>query len=120
MVIFEIIGEVVTQIFLESIVCIPGKIRRWIAGKDARFNGYSTEQKRFINFAVANKFLLTWEADIEHLRYRRAEGLETMNEKITVTDFRFKTIDERTIILPPMSISFTHSTSWYNASQSTR
>lgn len=49
---------------------------------------------------------MTWETDIEHLKYRIADGLETMNEKITVTDFRFKTTDERTIIQPPMSISF--------------
>lgn len=56
MVIFEIIGEIVTQLFLESIVYIPGKIRRWITGRDARLNGFSTERKRFINFAVADKF----------------------------------------------------------------
>jgi hypothetical protein len=107
MVIFEFIGEVVGQIFVETIFySIPVRIYEWITGKDTGLNGYRTEQKKYIKFSVAKKFLLTWETDIEHLKYKMTDGLETMNEKLQVTDFKFSTIDHRTIIQPPTSISF--------------
>lgn len=49
---------------------------------------------------------MTWETEIEHLKYKLLDGLETMNEKLHVTDFEFTTIDNRTVIQPPTSISF--------------
>jgi hypothetical protein len=106
-VIFEFIGEIVGQIFVETIFySIPVRIYEWITGKDTGLNGYRAEQKKYIKFSVAKKFLLTWETDIEHLKYKMTDGLETMNEKLKVTDFQFKTLDQKTIIQPPTSISF--------------
>ena len=68
MVIFEVIGEVVGQIFVETIFySIPGRIYEWITGRATGLNGYRTEQKKFIKFSVAKKFLLTWEIDTDHL-----------------------------------------------------
>ena len=107
MIIFEAIGEFLAQIFIESVFySIPVDIYEWVTGKKTGLNGYRTEQKKFIKFSVAKKFLLTWEADIEHLKFKMTDGLETMNEKLRITDFHFKTFDQRTIIQPPTSISF--------------
>ena len=107
MIVFEAIGEFFGQIFIESVFySIPVKIYEWVTGKKTKLNGYRTEQKKFIKFSVAKKFLLTRETDIEHLKYKMSDGLETMNEKIKVTDFQFKIMVQRTIIQPPTSISF--------------
>jgi hypothetical protein len=107
MIIFEAIGEFFGQIFIESVFySIPVKIYEWVTGKDSGLNGYRTEQKKFINFSVAKKFLLTQGTDIEHLKCKVKDGLETMNEELMVMNFQFKTIDQRTIIQPPTSISF--------------
>jgi hypothetical protein len=68
MLIFEAIGEIVGQIFFESVFFSgPVKIYEWLTGKQTGINGYRTEQKKFIKFSVANKILLTWENDIAHL-----------------------------------------------------
>ena len=104
---FEFIGEIVGEIIFEGVfVRIPVKIYEWITGKNTGTNGYRTEYKKFIKFSVAHKFLLTWEIDIEHLKYKLADGLKTMNEKLEVADFQFMTIEQRTIVQPPTSISF--------------
>lgn len=107
MAILEVIGEFFVTIIFEGVLhSIPVKIYEWITGKDTGLAGYRTEQKKFIKFSVAKKFLLVWETDIAHLKYKLGEGLETMNEKLDVTDFQFTTIDQRTIIQPSASISF--------------
>jgi len=107
MAIFEFLAEVVGQIVVEAVFNIPVMIYEWLTGKRTNLiNGYRTEQKKFIKFSAAKKFLMTWETDIEHLKYKVTDGLETMNEKLDVTDFQFKTIDQKTIIQPPTSISF--------------
>jgi hypothetical protein len=107
MVIFEFIAEVVGQIVVEAVFNIPVLIYEGVTGKKTRLiNGYRTEQKKFVKFSVAKKFLLTWETDIEHLKSKMTDGLATMNEKLDVTNFQFIAIDQRTIIQPPTSISF--------------
>jgi hypothetical protein len=107
MMIFEAIGEVLGRLFIESIFySIPVTIYEWITGKDKTRTGYRTEQKKFIKFSMASKFLITWESDVERLKYKLTEGLESMNERTTVSNFKFKAIDQRTIIQPPLSISF--------------
>jgi hypothetical protein len=107
MVIFEFIAEVVGQIVVEAVFNIPVLIYEGVTGKKTRLiNGYRTEQKKFVKFSVAKKFLLTWETDIEHLKSKMTDGLATMNEKLNVTNFQFIAIDQRTIIQPPTSISF--------------
>ena len=104
---FEIIGEIFAEIILEGVfVRIPVRIYEWITGKDTGIYGYRTEYKKFIKFTGAKKFLLAWEKDVEHLKDKLADGLETMNEKLTANDFEFTMLDDRIIIQPPPSISF--------------
>jgi hypothetical protein len=107
MAIFEVIGEVIAQIFIESVFFSgPVKIYERLTGKSTRHNGYRTEQKKFIKFSVAKKFLLTWETDIDHLRSKLTEGLELMNEKLKSHNFQFVALGDKIIIQPPTSISF--------------
>ena len=107
MIIFEVIGEIVAQIFVETIFySLPVRIYEWITGKDTGLNGYRTEQKKFIRFSSSKKFILTWETDVEHLKYKLEEALKTIDEKLDLTGFRFATIGQKTIIHPPASISF--------------
>lgn len=103
MAIFEIIGEVAGRIFLEA---LPMKIQQWITDKEAELDGFKTEQKQFVKFDDAKVLLLIWETDMEQIKYKMTDRLRTMSEKLHVTDFQFKTIDGRTIIQPPTSISF--------------
>lgn len=105
--IFESIGEVLGQIFFESVLYSgPVKIYEWLTGKEPKISGYRTEQKKFIKFNVANKLLLTWGQDIDHLEDKLTDALETMNEKLKVNDFHFTPLDDKVIIHPPTSISF--------------
>jgi hypothetical protein len=105
--IFEAIGEIVGQIFIETVFYSgPAKIYEWLTGKESGINGYRTEQKKFIKFSVARKFLLTWETDVDQLKYKLTDGLETMNEKLEARDFKLVTLGDKTIIQPPVSISF--------------
>jgi hypothetical protein len=103
MAIFEAIGEFVIRILLESALYSAFD---WVTGKNKGINGYRTQQKKFINFDVAKKFILTWEVNIEHLRGKLTEGLELLNEETDIKDFHFITIKQKTIIHPPASISF--------------
>jgi hypothetical protein len=107
MAVFEVIGQIFAEIILEGVfVRIPIKIYEWITGREIKLDGYRTEYKKFIKFSVARKFLLTWEKDIEHLKDKLTDGLEAMNEKLTINDFTFTILDDKTIIQPPASISF--------------
>jgi hypothetical protein len=107
MAVLEAIGEFFATLIFEGVLhSIPVKIYEWITGKDSGVNGYRTEQKKFIKFSVAKKFLLTQDTDIENLKYKIADGLETLNEKLRITDFQFKTLTHRAIVQPPASISF--------------
>ena len=107
MIIFEVIGEIVGQLFVETIFySIPVRIYEWITGKDTGLNGYRTEQKKFIMFSLAKKFILTWETDVEHLKYKLTEAFDTLEKKLDVTHFQFTTTGKKTIIHPPPSISF--------------
>jgi|GEM_PF-6461373 len=105
--IFEAIGEFFGQIFVESfLVSGPVKIYEWLTGKETGIDGYRTEQKKFIKFSLAKKFLLTWEMDMTHLRDKLTDGLETMNEELKTNEFQFTTLRDKTIIQPSSSISF--------------
>lgn len=74
MIVFEAIGEIFGQIFIESVFySIPVKIYEWVTSKDTGLNGYRTEHKKFIKFNIAKKFLMTWESDIEHLKCKMAD-----------------------------------------------
>lgn len=107
MAVFEAIGEFfVTTIFEGLFYGIPVRIYEWITGKDTGVHGYRTEQKKFIKFSAAKKFLLNWEKDLDHLKHELTEGLELMNEKLKAQDFKFVTLGDKTIIQPPTSISF--------------
>jgi hypothetical protein len=107
MVIVEFLAEVVGQIIVEAVFNIPVLIYERVTGKKTRLiNGYRTERKKFVKFSVAKKFILTWETNIEYLKSKMTDGLETMNEKLDVTDFQFSTMDHRIIIYPPTWISF--------------
>jgi hypothetical protein len=107
MFIFEFIGEIVGQVIVETFIYrFPVEIYEWITGKEARINGYRTEQRKFIKFSVAKKFLVTWETDLDHLKFKLTEGLELMNEKLKSYDFQFVVLGDKTIIQPPASISF--------------
>ena len=75
MAIFEAMGEFIgTIIFEGALHSIPVKIYEWITGKDTGINGYRTEQKKFIKFILAKKFLMTWETDIEQLKSKMTDG----------------------------------------------
>ena len=105
--IFEAIGELVVNVFMETLIFrLPVRIYEWATGKDTGINGYRTEYKKFIKFDTAKKFLLTWEADAEHVKYKLTEGLEALDQKLDVAGFRFVTIDQRTVVYPPTPISF--------------
>lgn len=107
MILFEIIGEIVGQVFVETIFySIPVRIYEWITGKDTGLNGYRTEQKKFIRFSSSKKFILTWETDAEHLKYKLTEAFGTLEEKLDITHFQFTTTAQKIIIHPPPSISF--------------
>lgn len=107
MAIFEVLGEIIAQIFIESVFFSgPIKIFERLAGKSTGLNSYRTEQKKFIKFDIAKKFLVTWETDIEHLESKLTEGLELMNEKLKPCNFQFVAFGDKTIIQPPTSISF--------------
>lgn len=100
---FEFIGEIILEVVF---VRIPVKIYEWITGKETGINGYRTEYKKFIKFSVAQKLILTWETDIEHVKHKLIDGMETINEKLDIADFQFTTFEQKTIIQPPSSISF--------------
>ena len=100
---FEFFGGIILEVVF---VRIPVKLYEWITGKEIAINGYRTEYKKFIRFSGAQKLLLTWETDIEHLKDKLTDGLETINEKLNITDFRFTTFEQKTIVQPPSSISF--------------
>lgn len=105
--IFETIGEFVGQIFVETVFFRgPVKIYEWLTGKETGIDGYRTEQKKFIKFSAAKKCLLTWETDVDHLKYKLTDELELMNEKLKAHDFKFLKLGGKTIIQPPASISF--------------
>jgi hypothetical protein len=107
MAILEFIGQIFVEVFLEGILFrIPVKIYEWITGRDVGIDGYRTEYKKFVNFSVANKLVLTWEKDIEHLKDKLTDGLDTLNEKVKVEEFQFIILEDKTIIQPPKSISF--------------
>lgn len=107
MAIFEVIGEIIAQIFIESVFFSgPVKIYERLTGKSTGLNGYRTEQRKFIKFSAAKKFLVTWETDIDHLKSKLTEGLKLMNEKLKTQDFKFVKLGDKTIIQPPTSISF--------------
>ena len=55
---------------------------------------------------MAKKFLLTWGMDVDHLKDKLTDGLETMNEKLKAGDFKFTVLRDKTIIQPLSSISF--------------
>lgn len=107
MVIFGIIGELAVRIFAEVLIfSLPVRIYEWITGKDTGIHGYRTEYKKFIKFNMASKCLLAWEADAEDVKYKLTEGLEALGQKLDVADFRFVTIDQRTVVYPRAPISF--------------
>ena len=107
MAIFEIIGEIIAQIFIESVFFSgPVKIYERLTGKSTGLNTYRTEQKKFIKFSAAKKFLVAWETDLDHLKSKLSEGLESMNEKLKSHNFQFVAFGNKTIIQAPTSISF--------------
>lgn len=107
MAILEVIGELVVQIFFESILySITVKIYEWVTGKNTGILGYRTEVKKFIKFEVSKKYYLSWETDMANLKDKLKEGLEKSDAKQDVDEFQFTRVGERTVIQPPMSISF--------------
>jgi hypothetical protein len=104
---FEAIGEFFATIIFEGLFYnVPVRIYEWITGKATGMHGYRTEYKKFIKFSAAEKFLLTWETDLDHLKHELTRRLELLKEELKTQDFKFVTVGHKTIIQPPTSISF--------------
>jgi hypothetical protein len=105
--IFETIGEWIMESFFHGLLFdgVSGIYNR-LTGKKRVIHAYRTEQKKFIKFSVANKFLLTKEKDLNHLKEKLTDGLDALNEKLVANNFQFIAVGDETIVQPPASISF--------------
>ena len=104
MALFDVIGEVVGRIFLEA---IPAKIAQGVGGNySRRVADYRTDEKKYIQFDLAHKLLLTWGNDTGLLKSKLADGLKALNEDLDITAFQFTIMDEKTVVQPPKSVTF--------------
>ncbi len=77
-----------------------------ISGNSALDGKYKTTRKKFLNFREAKKMILTWETNQQRLLDKVEEGLALMNETLTTKEFSLMEIHNKTMIQPPISISF--------------
>jgi hypothetical protein len=105
--IFDSIGDLIGQTFLENIFTRgPVAIYEALTGKKRTTYTYKTERKQFIGFTSATKFILTWEKDIDHLKEKLNDGFDAENVRLSANNFQFIPLGNKTIIRPPESISF--------------
>jgi hypothetical protein len=74
-------------------------------GKDVN-NEYKTKRKRFLIFSTTNKFLLTTGTDEGMVKIKVTEGIESLNGKLKIEEFRFLSTSDLTTTIPPKDISF--------------
>ncbi len=105
--VFEAIGEFIKEIFFEGIITTgPVAIYNAFRGKKTNVNTYKTEKKKFLDFRSASKVMITWEKDINHLKDKLNSGFDAENVRLSANSFQFKAFGNKTMVQPPVSMSF--------------